>query len=401
MANRRTFGGIRKLTSGRWQASYLDPITRKRVPAESTFASKADANRWLSSVELALQRGDVLDCAGQKKTLREYSDSFMATKTALRPKTRELYGYLLEHHILPPLGEAPLTAITAGAIRDWNADLRSGRIGTTTAAKAYRLLRQILQGAVDDRLIARNPCQIKGASVERSKPRTIPSVEDVFALADAIDPRFRAMVLLAAFAGLRRGECLGLARRHLDLSATPPTVTVEQSLVHTDSAGFILQPPKTDAGARTVAISQHLAKELESHLTTHARIDPSAFLFEAETPGEPNGRSGTDAAKTTKPQVLAAGPLTWGFCGAPDRVRTREQVAPATPRSTLAGLRQPSSPHEHGRFRAAESGQSRRVRRVDGMRDGIRLSRASGQARSAVSAPAVDPIKRWLRRVSM
>ncbi len=220
----------------------------------------------------------------------------MATKTALRPKTRELYSYLLEHHILPPLGEAPLTAITAGTIRDWNADLRSGRIGTTTAAKAYRLLRQILQGAVDDRLIARNPCQIKGASVETSKQRTIPSVEDVFALADAIDPRFRAMVLLAAFAGLRRGECLGLTRRHLDLSAAPPTVTVEQSRVQTDSAGFILQPPKTDAGARTVAISQHLTRELESHLTTYARTDPSAFLFEAEMPGKRSFRRSWELA---------------------------------------------------------------------------------------------------------
>ena len=104
------------------------------------------------------------------------------------------------------------------------------------------------------------------------------------------------MVLLAAFAGLRRGECLGLARRHLDLSATPPTVTVEQSLVHTDTAGFILQPPKTDAGARTVAISQHLAKELESHLTTHAPIDPSAFLFEAETPDERSFRRSWELA---------------------------------------------------------------------------------------------------------
>jgi integrase len=285
MASRRTFGNIRKLPSGRWQASYLDPITRGRVPGESTFATKADANRWLSAAELSLQRGNALDRTGRTRTLRDYSTTWMAGKTALRPKTRELYTYLLNRHILSALGQANLTAIAPGTIRDWNAQLRSGTIADATAAKAYRLLRQILQAAVEDRLIAENPCRIKGAAAERSSERSIPSVDDVFRLADAIDPRFRAMVFLAAFGGLRRGECLGLTPGHLDLTSAPPTVTIEQSLVHTDGAGFILQPPKTEAGARTVAISQVLATELEAHLRGNP-VEGSSFLFLAEADGQ-------------------------------------------------------------------------------------------------------------------
>jgi hypothetical protein len=163
MASRRTFGNIRKLPSGRWQASYLDPITRGRVPGESTFATKADANRWLSAAELSLQRGNALDRTGRTRTLRDYSTTWMAGKTALRPKTRELYTYLLNRHILSALGQANLTAIAPGTIRDWNAQLRSGTIADATAAKAYRLLRQILQAAVEDRLIAEKPCRIKAA----------------------------------------------------------------------------------------------------------------------------------------------------------------------------------------------------------------------------------------------
>ncbi len=289
MAQRRTFGSIRKLPSGKWQASYLDPISRERVPGETTFASKADANRWLSAAELALQRGDILDRTGRSITLAEYSATWLDGKTALRPKTRELYEYLLRLHIVPALGQANLTSITPGAIRSWHNDLRSGRIGETTSAKVYRLLRQVLEAAVEDRLIPNNPCRIKGAGTERSKEREIPTIEDVFRAADAIDGHYRAMVLLSAFVGLRRGECFGLTANHLDLEATPPTVRIDQALIPTDAGPYLLQAPKTEAGIRTVAISERLVAELETHLANYASDDLDAFLFPAEPEGDRRG----------------------------------------------------------------------------------------------------------------
>ncbi len=293
MAQRRTFGSIRKLPSGKWQATYLDPITRDRIPAQTTFTSKADANRWLSATELALERGDNLDRTGRSITLAEYSTTWLDGKTALRPKTRELYAYLLRLHIVPALGQANLTSITPGAIRHWHNNLRSGHIGQTTAAKVYRLLRQILEAAVEDRLIPNNPCRIKGAGTERSKERAIPTIEEVYKAADAIDGHYRAMVLLSAFVGLRRGECFGLTTNHLDLDSTPPTVRIDQALVPTDAGPYVLQPPKTEAGIRTVAISERLVDELKTHLANHASDDPDAFLFPAESEG---GRRGFRAA---------------------------------------------------------------------------------------------------------
>jgi len=252
-------------------------------------------------MESSLQRGNALDRAGRTKTLRDYSDVWMAGKSALRPKTRELYRYLLNHHILPSLGKANLTVISAGTVREWNSRLRSGAISDATAAKAYRLLRQILQAAVDDRLIAENPCRIKGASIERAAERKIPTVEEVYRLADAIDGQFRAMVLLAAFAGLRRGECLGLTAGHLDLEGTPPTVTIEQSLVRTDASGFILQPPKTDAGRRTVALTNRLGRELSTHLSTYPPENATSFIFAAKPLGQRSFRaSWVLACKTAK-----------------------------------------------------------------------------------------------------
>lgn len=88
-----------------------------------------------------------------------------------------------------------------------------------TVAKAYRLLRAILNTAVEDGLIRRNPCRIKGAGIERSPDRPVLTVTQVYALADAIGPRYRVLVLLATFASLRWGELAALRRYDVDLDS--------------------------------------------------------------------------------------------------------------------------------------------------------------------------------------
>ena len=86
----------------------------------------------------------------------------------LRPRTRDLYRSLLRLHVLPTLGTSEMAAITPATVRSWRAGLISaGHPGASTIAKAYRMLHAVCGTAVEDGLIARNPCVIKGASVER------------------------------------------------------------------------------------------------------------------------------------------------------------------------------------------------------------------------------------------
>jgi integrase len=86
------------------------------------------------------------------------------------------------------------------------------------AAKAYRLLRAILNTAVrEDGLIAENPCRIPGYDKEDSAERPVGTVPLVLTLADLIERRYRALVLLAAFTGLRWGELVALRASDVDL----------------------------------------------------------------------------------------------------------------------------------------------------------------------------------------
>ncbi len=139
-----------------------------------------------------------------------------------------------------------------------------GKPGPVTVAKAYRLLRSILNDAVEDGLLARNPCTIRGAGVERSPERPVASIAEVYGLADAIEDRYRLMVLLATFCGLRLGELLALRRDRVDLLHRRVIVS-EQGQELSDGTRHY-GPPKTAAGVRTVALPPHLLEEVEKHL---------------------------------------------------------------------------------------------------------------------------------------
>ncbi len=132
-------------------------------------------------------------------------------------------------------------------------------------------------------MIARSPCQIPGAGTERAPERPVATIADVDALAAAIAPRYQALVLLAAWCGLRRGELLGLQRNDLDLDAG--VVRVERSMHQLANGTLILGPPKTDAGQRKIAIPPHLRDDLAAHLDRYVAPACDALVFTGEKGG--------------------------------------------------------------------------------------------------------------------
>lgn len=127
---------------------------------------------------------------------------------------------------LTPLNEVPLRALTLAVVREWYASAMRASGGRTSIMQAYRFLRAVLNTAVRDGAIAKNPCHISGGGTGR-KERPIASPAEVVALVEAITPRYRAAVVLAARCGLRRGEIIALTREDVDLVAG--TVTVRRS----------------------------------------------------------------------------------------------------------------------------------------------------------------------------
>ncbi|KAA0236031.1 MAG: site-specific integrase [Actinobacteria bacterium] len=277
MARRRTFGSIRKLPSGQYQARYTDE-TGRRFTAPGTFPTKSDASHWLADVETSMAGGTWVDPEAGRIPCSEYSRSWLEHRPGLRPRTVDLYEGQLERHILPELGQRTLREITPAAVRAWYGDLvRNTPDGSLIAAKCYRLLRAILETARVDGLIGRNPCLIEGAGAERSPERPVATLAQVWALADAVPHRYRALVLTAAFAGLRFGELAALTRSSVDLDAG--LITIAESLVQHDDGTLRIGPPKSEAGRRMFTIPWALVPELQKHLDTYVGPEADARLF--------------------------------------------------------------------------------------------------------------------------
>jgi integrase len=273
---RNSWGNVRKLPSGKFQARYCIDYVWHSAPA--TFRTKKEADSFLAGVRADLDRGVWLDPGAGKVSVADYSVRWLRERPQLRPRTVELYEGLLRNHINPSLGPTQMNQLTSARVREWRATmLRSGKPGVSAVAKCYRLLHAIFATAVEDGLVPRNPCIIKGASIERPAERPVASIAQVFEIADAIEPQYRAMVMLGTFCSLRLGEIRALRRRHVDVLHR--TVRVEEQIQELSNGELVVGPPKSDAGVRTVAIPPAILPEIEAHLASFVGVGPDEMLF--------------------------------------------------------------------------------------------------------------------------
>jgi integrase len=270
----RSFGSLRRLPSGRWQTRYNGP-DGQRYTAPRTFERKTDGARWLSLTEAEILFGNWVDPEGTRVPIKDYAEVWIEERPGLRPKTIQLYSYLLRRHIIP--GFTTVGTITEADVRRWRAALIANGVSPVTTAKAYRLLKAVLATAVEDGLIRRNPCRLKGGGTEHSSERPLLTVAQVYALAEACGPRYYALVLLACFCGLRWGELVALRRRDVDTSTA--IVRITRQLTEINGRAPFFAPPKTAAGRRVVIIPAPVLPVVEDHLETHAQPGPDGLLF--------------------------------------------------------------------------------------------------------------------------
>ncbi|MFF3420729.1 tyrosine-type recombinase/integrase [Streptomyces sp. NPDC002698] len=195
----------------------------------------------------------------------------------LTATTRQLYGSLLRHHLEPAFGAINVAEISPPLVRRWRADKLAAGTGPTTVAKAYALLRAMMGTAVADQMIRRNPCTIKGASTMHTPERPTATVQEVYDLADAIQPRYRALVLMAGFLGLRWGELVGLHRRDVDLEHG--SVRVRRAVAELFNGRQEIKAPKSAAGKRTVAIPSAIVADIRDHLERYAEPGADGRVF--------------------------------------------------------------------------------------------------------------------------
>ncbi len=272
---RRGFGSIRKLPSGRYQAAYTGPDTVK-YKAPQTFDSKEDAEGWLYRQRATVTGEDWTPPTAKKPkalTVADYADAWLVDRD-LKPRTRHHYRYLLDSHVFPTLGDVLVKAVTPASVRTWHAKLKTG---PTAKSHAYALLKSVLATAVEDEIIASNPCRIRGASkVKRAREIRPVTLEELATITEHMPARIRLIVPLSAWCALRFGEAAELRRKDVDL--TTGLVRVRRGVVRV-AGKLIVDEPKTRAASRDVHIPPHLVPVVRKHLLDHAQIGAEGLLF--------------------------------------------------------------------------------------------------------------------------
>jgi len=309
-STRRSFGRLRQFRSGRWKASYTGP-DGKLYEAPDTFAAKVDAEAWLTDRRREIDRElwSPPVSAEQKRTavrqkraaaerFDEYSARWLATRTVkgrpLKPRTVDHYRAMLDDHLLPTFGSKPVRDITMDSVDRWYATTLTDK--PTMRAHAYSLLRTILETArTRDRIIDANPCLIRGAgaAIRKIKPKPA-TLEQLETLTVEMPERYRLMVPLAAWCALRFGELIELRRSDIEVTERieydqdggeivirQGVVKVRRGAVRTDN-GWVIGDPKSDAGARDVAVPPHIVPALKGHLSSkYVGAKANALLFAA------------------------------------------------------------------------------------------------------------------------
>jgi integrase len=292
MPTRRSFGWIRRLPSGRYQASYVAPSgVRRKAP--STFLNKTDAGVWLSRVRVSILEGRWRDPVLGRQRFTDYAESWIAERPGLRPRTVDLYRWLHERHLKPHLARLTLEEMTPLAVRRWRMTLLEAGVSPTMVAKAYRLMRAVLNTAVDDDILDRNPCRIRGAGDEKAPERPTLTTRQVQQLCMAVPPRFSAFIAVTTYGSLRWGEVTALRRRDVDLSTA--VVTIRVAFVKRSNGVLQLGPPKSRAGQRRIGLPRPVVEMLRAHLGRYVAAGPDAFVFTGSS-GRPLRRSNFNKA---------------------------------------------------------------------------------------------------------
>jgi integrase len=285
--DKRGFGNVRTLPSGRYQVRFTAP-DGSYVTAPKTFAARIDAEAWLTDQRRAIDNklwNAAAVAPPERITFGAYAAGWLAGRQvggrAIKARTREHYGSILDDHLIDTFGGRQVAAIKPKDVRDWYAKTLTDK--PTMRSHAYSLLRTIMASAVNDELIDANPCRIVGAGRSKRVHKIRPaSVEELATVTAAMPERLRLMVTLASWCALRFGETVELRRGDVDLS--DEVIRVRRAAVRTKGA-YSATTPKSDAGIRDVAIPPHIIPQIEGHLSKYVDRQRDALLFAADHGG--------------------------------------------------------------------------------------------------------------------
>lgn len=278
-----------------WRGAYRDESDKQHT---KSFKRQIDAKRWVATEEAKIIRGDWVDPTAGIVTFAAFYDGW-APRQVWVSSTRENADLATAG---VPFRDQPLRTIRRSHVEAWVKQLMVA-LAPTTIDTRFTIVRGVFRAAVADRIIAHDPTV--GVVLPRKRKAeaamTIPTNADVANLLNAAEPPnrpksrpgFTAYVALCAFAGLRRGEALGVQVGDVDFLAR--TLRVTRQLQRAKSADIkadkdlvqaageitvMIRAPKYES-ERTIYLPDELVTILSQHVGQHTPDgEPIRWLFD-------------------------------------------------------------------------------------------------------------------------
>ena len=271
-------GAIDRRENGRYRARFEGPDRRWH---SRTFDRRVDAERWLTDQLSTMNRGQWVDPSAGLVAFSLYAMAWLKTKSRIKEKTREGYRSLLRSRILPTFGPARLAAIDRPMVGTWVRSMLDDGLSPSRIRQAHQCLAAILEQAVDDGLIGRNPARRVELPRLRQPDHRYLTAEQVARLADAMPTgEHRTLVYVLAYGGLRWGEMAALRRGRVDVLRR--RLEIKEAIAEI-SGRLAFGSPKTDH-TRTVHLPALVAEMLGQHFEC-LENDPRALVFTAAQGG--------------------------------------------------------------------------------------------------------------------
>ncbi|MGC4112276.1 MAG: site-specific integrase [Nocardioides sp.] len=239
-----------------------------RARAKS-FPRKVDADRFAFTISADIVRGSYLDPDAGKVFFEEYAQKWLAAQT-FEETTRVAVELRLRLHAFPALGDRFLSDIQPSTIQGWFRSLNE--LAPTYRKVVFANVATIFTAAVDDELIAKNPCKAPSVRKPRSDPKKLVpwSRDQVIAVRDELPERYQLVVWLGAGLGLRQGEIFGLSPDDMDFEAGEVHVRRQVKLFPSNQQVFGLPKGRK---TRTVPLPDTVAEAITAYMTAHPPVD--------------------------------------------------------------------------------------------------------------------------------
>lgn len=287
--------GVYKSSSGRYEIAYRDSDGKQRF--QVVDGSFEDAKTARAEVLDKLRKGAAV--RPSRQVFGDYADTWLAGLSK-RPRTIEAYTYALNQHLRPRFKQRKLSEIAANDVARLVAEMQRAGYSGWTISGALATLSGLMRKAKRDGLIAANPVgeleRDERPKIESREKRALTEAEMAKLLAAA--GRFRPLVAVGLFAGLRLGEGLGLVWNDVDFERGFLRIRYQLDRDRRRA------PLKTSESRRDVVLTPQLAKVLREHRMASRFKDGDDFVFPAP---DGRGRDHRSSSRGVERAVARAG----------------------------------------------------------------------------------------------